>query len=173
MLSCPIFKTNQIQNVSLDTIRPLLPSQHLVVPSKEASRRRCEVDWFRRLLFGPEDVVILANPTSCLSDMCINGCITLLFSSIKPPNSRHFAVFSTYDLPPVRYNALTDPYGKGHGTPRSELKTYGSSLSIGHPRLVIGSCVLPLFPITNCTFLIAWPRRNHGELMYRYVYLCM
>ena len=118
MLSCPIFKTNQIQNVSLDTIRPLLPSQHRVVPSKGASRRRCE---FRRLLFGPEDVVILANPTSCLNDMCINGCITLLFSSIKPPNSRHFAAFSTYDLLRVRYNALTDPYGKGHGTPRSEL----------------------------------------------------
>ena len=113
MLSCPIFKTNQIQNVSLDTIRPLLPSQHLVVPSKEASRRRCEVDGFRRLLFQREDVSILANPTSCLNDMCINGCIALLFSSVKPPDSRRFAVFLTYDLLCVHYNASDESLWKG------------------------------------------------------------
>ncbi|KIM67522.1 hypothetical protein SCLCIDRAFT_21053 [Scleroderma citrinum Foug A] len=93
------------ENMSLDTIRPLLPSQHLVVPSKEALRQRCEVDGFCHLLFDPEDVVILANPTSCLNDVCINGCIALLFSSIKPPNSQHFAVFSMYDLLRICYNA--------------------------------------------------------------------
>ena len=94
-------------------IRPLLPSQHELVPSMEASRRRCEMDGFRRLSFEPEDVVILANPTACLNDVCINGCIPLLFSSIKPPNSQRFAVFSTYDLPRIHYGASDDSLWKG------------------------------------------------------------
>ena len=97
----------------LDTICPLLPSQHLVMPSKEALRQWCEVNGFCHLLFDPEDVVILANPTSCLNDVCINGCITLLFSSIKPPNSWHFAVFSMYDLLCICYNASDESLWKG------------------------------------------------------------
>ena len=92
-----------------------------------------------------------------------------LQSSHPIPGTLQYSQCMTFSAFVIMY--LMNPYGKGHGTPHSGLKTYGSSLSIGHPRLVIGSCVLPLFPIMNCTFLIAWPRRNHGELMYRYVYL--
>ena len=92
---------------------PLLPSQHELMPSKEALGRQCEMDGFRRLSFKPEDVVILANPTGCLNNVCINGCVPLLFSSIKPPDAQCFAVFSTYDLPHICYDVSDDSLWKG------------------------------------------------------------
>ena len=64
-------------------------------------------------LFMPEDVVILANPTGCLNDMCINGCIRLLLSLIKPSDSDHFAIFSTHDLLRIQHDACDDSLWRG------------------------------------------------------------
>ncbi|KAF8131913.1 hypothetical protein EV363DRAFT_1449621 [Boletus edulis] len=53
----------------------------------------------RRRTFDTEDIGMLASPTSHVNDVCINGCIPLLFSAIDQSQARRFAVFSTFDLP--------------------------------------------------------------------------
>ncbi|KAF8430674.1 hypothetical protein L210DRAFT_3417312 [Boletus edulis BED1] len=53
----------------------------------------------RRRTFDTEDIGMLASPTSHVNDVCINGCIPLLFSAIDRSQARQFAVFSTFDLP--------------------------------------------------------------------------
>ena len=90
-----------------------------------------------------------------------------LRSSHLMPSALQYSRHMTFPAFVTTY--LMIPCGKGHGTPYSGLKTYGLSLFIGHPRLAIGSSVPPFFPIANSTSLIAWPRRNHGKLMYRCV----
>ena len=83
----------------------LPPNQYKIVLSELSPvQTQPEIDEAYRRLFAPEDVVILVNPTGCLNDVCINGCIWLLFSSIKLPDTDCFAVFSTHDLPRIRYN---------------------------------------------------------------------
>ncbi|KAF8124776.1 hypothetical protein EV363DRAFT_1177524 [Boletus edulis] len=61
-----------------------------------------------RLSFNAEDIQILATPTACLNDICINGCITLLFQHIQPINPDRFGLFSTYDIYHIRHNASDD-----------------------------------------------------------------
>jgi Ulp1 family protease len=41
---------------------------------------------------------------ACLNDICLNGCIPLLFSNIWPNNADQIAILSTYDLHHIRYN---------------------------------------------------------------------
>ena len=84
----------------------LPPNQYNIVLSELSPvQTQPEIDEAYRHLFAPEDVVILVNPTGCLNDVYINGCIRLLFSSIKLPNTDRFAVFSTHNLPCIHYNA--------------------------------------------------------------------
>jgi len=92
--------------MSLDMTQALPPNQYKMVLSELSPvQTQPEIDGAYCCLFAPEDVVVLANPTGCLNDVCINGCIQLLFSSIKLPDTDHFAVFSTHDLPHIHYNA--------------------------------------------------------------------
>ncbi|KIK79744.1 hypothetical protein PAXRUDRAFT_36366 [Paxillus rubicundulus Ve08.2h10] len=48
---------------------------------------------------------MLKSPTAHINDVCINGCIPLLFSTIKPIDTHRFAVFSMHDLTRIQYNA--------------------------------------------------------------------
>ena len=86
----------------------LPPNQYKIVPSLIQQQQGAY-----HFSFTPEDVAILANPTDCLNDVCINGCIHLLFSSIKPPNAECFAVFLTHDLPHIQYNASDESLWRG------------------------------------------------------------
>ncbi|KAG1864624.1 hypothetical protein C8R48DRAFT_601821 [Suillus tomentosus] len=52
--------------------------------------------------FEPRDISFLASPTAFLNDVCINGCAVLL--QMDMPNS-DVAIFSTFDLPRIRYHA--------------------------------------------------------------------
>jgi Ulp1 family protease len=63
------------------------------------------MDGLHSITFQPCDVARLASPTKCINGVCINGCILLLFSMIKPIEPNYFAVFSTYDHTHVCYNA--------------------------------------------------------------------
>ncbi|KAG6371480.1 hypothetical protein JVT61DRAFT_9514 [Boletus reticuloceps] len=63
------------------------------------------INGVRRQTFNPEDIGMLASPTSCINDVCINGCILLLLLAINPLQARHFAIFSTFDLLLARHKA--------------------------------------------------------------------
>ncbi|KIJ59525.1 hypothetical protein HYDPIDRAFT_49728, partial [Hydnomerulius pinastri MD-312] len=60
---------------------------------------------FPRLSFEPCDIAMLASPTARINDVCINGCIPLLFSALMVPATHNFAVFSTHNLTHICYNA--------------------------------------------------------------------
>ena len=143
----------------------LLPNQYKIVPSLIQQQQGAY-----HFSFTPEDVAILVNPTDCLNDVCINGCIHLLFSSIKPPDAECFAVFSMHNLPVFGIMHPMNHYGEGHTIQGSGPRTRGSSLSIGHPQLVIGSCALPFFAVENSASLIVWQRRKGGQPMCRCVH---
>lgn len=61
-------------------------------------------------IFEPKDIVLLASPTALLNDSCINGCTVLLYSEVVQllPTVKQYALFSTHDLPRIRYNAPDD-----------------------------------------------------------------
>ncbi|KAG2053155.1 hypothetical protein BDR06DRAFT_1054409 [Suillus hirtellus] len=55
--------------------------------------------------FELRDISFLASPTAFLNDICINGCSVLL--QMDMPNS-DVAIFSTFDLPRIRYHATNN-----------------------------------------------------------------
>ena len=97
--------------MSLDRTQILPPNQNKIAPGEiDTVQQQPGMDC---RLFTPEDVVILANPTGCLNDVCINGCIRLLFSLIKPSDSDRFAIFSTHDLLRIQHDACDDSLWRG------------------------------------------------------------
>ncbi|KAG9316921.1 hypothetical protein JVU11DRAFT_3001 [Chiua virens] len=60
------------------------------------------------LQFAPKDVDILGSPGARLNDTCLNGCAALLHQKFCPSEPSPFALFSTHDLPHVRYHADDD-----------------------------------------------------------------
>jgi hypothetical protein len=60
---------------------------------------------FPRQIFEPKDIALLASPTACLNDVCINGCAALLFSKLNNLVTVRCALLSSHDLPRIRYNA--------------------------------------------------------------------
>lgn len=70
-----------------------------------AERIRPSTDGFPSLIFEPRALEILGSLRACLNDTCINGCAVLLFSHLMSPQSSQIAIFSTHDLPCIRYNA--------------------------------------------------------------------
>ena len=91
--------------MTVDTTPVPPQTEYETLPSTIGTRQCPAMDGFRSLTFEPCDIARLASPTECVNDICINGCIPLLFSIIKPTEPNQFAVFSTYDLTHVRYNA--------------------------------------------------------------------
>ena len=67
-----------------------------------------------RILFEPKDLHIMESPHERLNDVCLNGIAATLhtfFSESTLPSSsssRRCALFTTFDLPMIRYNA-SDP----------------------------------------------------------------
>ncbi|KAG6379032.1 hypothetical protein JVT61DRAFT_11460 [Boletus reticuloceps] len=61
-----------------------------------------EMGSFARFAIEPADLAMLDSPTSWINDICINSCISLLFSAIHgtcSPTSSRFTVFSTHEQP--------------------------------------------------------------------------
>lgn len=59
-------------------------------------------------IFRPVDISILATSTSCINDICINGCARLLhwaLGQVTPNTTARCAIMSTYDLPCLRQGA--------------------------------------------------------------------
>ncbi|KAI6158808.1 hypothetical protein EDD17DRAFT_1487803 [Pisolithus thermaeus] len=65
------------------------------------------IDGFPRQTFLLGDINILTSPHAQLNDTCINGCATLLYSAFVP-TAASCAIFSTHDLPRIRFNAEDD-----------------------------------------------------------------
>lgn len=66
---------------------------------------------FGKVHFGPRELSIMQSPTARLNDICLNGIASLLyhhFSQQTMPtydSSRRCALFTTFDLPMIQYNA--------------------------------------------------------------------
>jgi len=68
-------------------------------------REHAPLDGFSHLLFEYPDIVRLASLMMCINDVCIDGCIPLLFSALNIPSTHNFVIFSTYHLTHIRYHA--------------------------------------------------------------------
>ena len=75
-----------------------IPASQLRV-NTEMPRVHAPRHGLRRITFERPDIAMLASPTSCINDVCINGCIPLLFAALGVPEEHPYAVFSTFDLP--------------------------------------------------------------------------
>lgn len=58
----------------------------------------------RRITFDDKDISMLATLTSCVNNICINGCIPLLFATMDISEDHPYAVFLTYDLPRAQHD---------------------------------------------------------------------
>ncbi|KAG1774666.1 hypothetical protein EV702DRAFT_1200022 [Suillus placidus] len=99
------------ENLSTDPFKVPHPEDRIIVSSSGPlpTRVRPAQDGFPCQVFDPRDQSFLAKPTARLNDTCINGCAALLYSEIlKISHIRPCAIFSTHDLPRIRYNALDD-----------------------------------------------------------------
>ncbi|KAF8452144.1 hypothetical protein L210DRAFT_864417 [Boletus edulis BED1] len=56
------------------------------------------------ITFEPSDIVMLVSSTSCINDVCINSCISLLFAVLRVPEKHQYALFSTFNLPCANYS---------------------------------------------------------------------
>lgn len=70
-----------------------------------ATRTTSSTGGFPQQVFEPRDISFLTRPTAFLNDVCINGCAILLQMDMPNPT---VAIFSTHDLPRIRYNAADD-----------------------------------------------------------------
>ncbi|KIJ65275.1 hypothetical protein HYDPIDRAFT_54838, partial [Hydnomerulius pinastri MD-312] len=73
------------KNMTIDPTPVALQSQHKIVTGNVATRIRTAKDGFPHLIFEPRDIAMLVSPTDRINDVCINGCIPLLFSAMKIP----------------------------------------------------------------------------------------
>ncbi|KIJ58397.1 hypothetical protein HYDPIDRAFT_34233 [Hydnomerulius pinastri MD-312] len=80
-------------------------SNALIISGNIVRRTRPPSDGFPRLTFEPKDIEILGSKEARLNDTCINGCAALLYSRFLSSHSDQIAIFSTHDLPRIRYNA--------------------------------------------------------------------
>ncbi|KAH0832248.1 hypothetical protein J3R83DRAFT_13222, partial [Lanmaoa asiatica] len=89
-------------DLSLDmTPIPILPQSQIDTETTRVRTPRHGLCW---ITFEPPDIAMLASPMSCINDVCINGCIPLLFALLGVPEEHQYAVFSTFDLPRASYN---------------------------------------------------------------------
>ncbi|KAG2156682.1 uncharacterized protein EDB93DRAFT_1238950 [Suillus bovinus] len=96
------------ENLRKDTFKVPRREDLVIVPSSSAppTQVRPAQDGFPCQLFDARDQSFLAQPTARLNDTCINGCAALLYSEILATSQmRPCAIFSTHDLPRIRYNA--------------------------------------------------------------------
>ncbi|KAG6374455.1 hypothetical protein JVT61DRAFT_4497 [Boletus reticuloceps] len=94
--------TDATQNVIKDDWR--VPTQPTVEASL-AERIRPATDGLPQLVFEVKAIEILQHPRARLNDTCINGCAVLLHSHFVSTRSSEIAIFSTHDLPRIRYHA--------------------------------------------------------------------
>ncbi|KAG1887308.1 hypothetical protein F4604DRAFT_1917113 [Suillus subluteus] len=96
------------ENLRTDTFKVPRPEDHVIVPCSGTppTRVRPAQDGFPYQVFEPRDQSFLAQPTARLNDTCINGCAALLYSEILTNSHvQPCAIFSTHDLPRIRYKA--------------------------------------------------------------------
>ncbi|KAG1735673.1 uncharacterized protein EDB91DRAFT_1348200 [Suillus paluster] len=93
------------EGLLIDDFRAPSQDSHVIVAGQVATRVRPSMGGFPQQVFEPRDISFLASPTAYLNDVCINGCAMLLQIDIPNPI---VAIFSTHDLPRIRYNAADD-----------------------------------------------------------------
>ncbi|KAG9309294.1 hypothetical protein JVU11DRAFT_10781 [Chiua virens] len=98
---------NMDQNLTIDP-RTIYTQRASSVNNALARRILPPRNGFLKVIFDIDAIKLLRSPTAWLDDICINGCISLLFATIPPDNWNDFAVFSTHDLPRIRYNATDE-----------------------------------------------------------------
>ncbi|KIJ58586.1 hypothetical protein HYDPIDRAFT_34030 [Hydnomerulius pinastri MD-312] len=99
---------NLPQNRSIDFRVIDIPHTTQVVTGNIVRQIWPPTDGFPWLTFEPKDIEILRSKEARLNDVCVNGCAVLLFSRYLSPHSNQIAIFSTHDLPRIRYNASDD-----------------------------------------------------------------
>jgi hypothetical protein len=87
----------------LDDLRHQLPS---AVASPQAARVHSHLG--ARIYFEPKDLAIMNSPNERLNNVCLNGIAATLHTFLDNPTKRQCALFTTFDLPMVRYNASDD-----------------------------------------------------------------
>lgn len=81
-------------------LTPVDPRGHIPIMTGQVTvRYRAAIDGFPNVLIEIPDISCLLSPKSCINDVCINGCILLLFSELD------FALFSIHHLTHIRYHA--------------------------------------------------------------------
>ncbi|KAI9455389.1 hypothetical protein HD554DRAFT_2240444 [Boletus coccyginus] len=70
----------------------------LPVIDTETTRAHAPRDGSHNITFESPDVMMLASPMSCVNDVCINGCIPILFATLGVLDEHPYAVFSMFDL---------------------------------------------------------------------------
>ena len=91
------------QTLTVDMIS--VNSDAFIICDTFARHVRQAQDGFPRLTFEADDYECLASPTARLNDICINGCLALLYSQSLSMNAAQCAILSTHDLPRVRHHA--------------------------------------------------------------------
>ncbi|KAI6025272.1 hypothetical protein BKA83DRAFT_4492027 [Pisolithus microcarpus] len=89
-----------------------IPTNSLIVKDDTARRVQPPTDGFPQLTFDPKDINILASNEARLNDSCLNGSAALLYSLYLPTHRGEIALFSTHDLPRIRYNATDNTLWK-------------------------------------------------------------
>ncbi|KIK13146.1 hypothetical protein PISMIDRAFT_18201 [Pisolithus microcarpus 441] len=90
-------------NLTSDPINISINS--LIVESNTTTHIRPPADGFPQLMFDSKDTEILASNEARLNDTCLNGSAVLLYSLYFPIHHGDIALFSTHDIPRIRYNA--------------------------------------------------------------------
>ena len=107
ILACCIARSHvSAKNMKTDLLH--IPSAMGIDPDTLIERLRPTTDGFPRLTFEVKDIEILSSNTALLNDTCINGCAALLYSEYLSPFANQITIFSTHDLPRVRYNTTDD-----------------------------------------------------------------
>jgi hypothetical protein len=81
---------------------------NVIMPGTVNTRIQPSRNGCPRQILEPKDIALLASPTACLNDVCINGCAVLLFSEMRSLFTGRGAMLSSHDLPRIRYNASDD-----------------------------------------------------------------
>ncbi|KAG1854571.1 hypothetical protein F4604DRAFT_1685944 [Suillus subluteus] len=99
------------EDLHMDAFKLPRPKESIIVPASGTppTQVRPVQDGFPLQVFKPRDMSLLAQPTARLNDVCINGCMALLYSeTLRSSYFRPCAILSTHDLPHIRYNAADE-----------------------------------------------------------------
>ncbi|KAG8219308.1 hypothetical protein J3R82DRAFT_174 [Butyriboletus roseoflavus] len=92
---------NVLENLSADIFK--VPATPWRPPTSIVEQIRPATKGFRDILFEVKDIQILADPEGHLNNICVNDCAALIYSKTIKHVESQVAIFSTHDLPCIRY----------------------------------------------------------------------